>query len=65
MGRILVVDDESNIITVLSDILSDEGHVVSSASCGKDALTFLDHNEVDLVFLEWSRLCCPDMTVLK
>ena len=28
MGRILVIDDESNIITVLSDILRDEGHEV-------------------------------------
>jgi len=58
MGRILIVDDETNIITVLEDILQDEGHVVFSAGNGKDALEFLSKNDVDLIFLD---VWLPDM----
>jgi two-component system nitrogen regulation response regulator NtrX len=52
MARVLVVDDESNIIKTLSAILQDEGHVVFPASNGQEALSFLRKNEVDLVFLD-------------
>ncbi len=52
MARILVVDDESNIIKTLSAILQDEGHVVYPSSNGKEAIDFLKRNEVDLVFLD-------------
>ncbi|HDP79585.1 MAG TPA: sigma-54-dependent Fis family transcriptional regulator [Spirochaetes bacterium] len=52
MARILVVDDESNIIKTLSAILQDEGHIVYPGSTGKEALEFLRRNEVDLVFLD-------------
>jgi two-component system nitrogen regulation response regulator NtrX len=62
MGRILVIDDESNIITVMSDILQDEGHTVFSAPNGKSGLAFLSKNEVDLVFLD---VWLPDMDGLE
>lgn len=62
MGRILVIDDESNIITVLSDILRDEGHEVFAEPNGKGALAFLSKHEVDLIFLD---VWLPDMDGLE
>jgi two-component system, NtrC family, nitrogen regulation response regulator NtrX len=52
VAKILVVDDESNIVKTLSAILQDEGHDVFSSENAKDALTFLSKNEIDLVFLD-------------
>ncbi len=52
MAKILVVDDESNIIKTLSEILEDEGHTVYSSMAGKEALDFLKDNQVDAVFLD-------------
>lgn len=52
MAKILIVDDESNIVKTLSAILQDEGHIVYSSPKGKDALDFLYKNDVDLIFLD-------------
>lgn len=52
MARILVVDDEPNIIKTISAILQDEGHIVYPAGGGRDALDFLKRNDVDVVFLD-------------
>ncbi len=52
MARVLVVDDENNIINTMSAILQDEGHVVFSAMTGRDAIEFLRRNEVDVAFLD-------------
>lgn len=62
MGKILLVDDEANIITVLEDILKDENHIVYSASNGEEALEFLSKNDVDLIFLD---VWLPDMDGLS
>jgi two-component system nitrogen regulation response regulator NtrX len=58
MGKILLVDDETNIISVLGDILLDENHIVDSETTGGGALDFLSKNDVDLVFLD---VWLPDM----
>ncbi len=52
MAKILVVDDEINIVKTLSAILQDEGHVVYSSGNGKDTLSFVAKNVVDLIFLD-------------
>ena len=52
MARILITDDEINIIKTLSSILQDEGHLVFSSDCGNDAMKFLAENDVDLVILD-------------
>ncbi|MBN2401532.1 MAG: sigma-54-dependent Fis family transcriptional regulator [Spirochaetes bacterium] len=62
MAKILVVDDESNIVKTLSAILQDEGHDVYSSETAKDALTCLSNNEIDLVFLD---VWLPDMDGVK
>ncbi|MCL1834378.1 MAG: sigma 54-interacting transcriptional regulator, partial [Leptospirales bacterium] len=52
MAKILIVDDEENIISSMTDILQDEGHILFSGKTGEDALTFLSRNEVDLLILD-------------
>jgi two-component system nitrogen regulation response regulator NtrX len=52
MARILIVDDEENIINSMTPILQDEGHVIFSGKNGEEALSFLKKNEVDLIILD-------------
>ena len=62
MGKVLIIDDESNIINVLEDIMKDENHIVYSAKNGKEALDFLSRNDVDLAFID---VWLPDIDGLE
>jgi two-component system nitrogen regulation response regulator NtrX len=62
MGKILLVDDEQNIITVLEDILRDEKHIVYFARNGAEALDLLSKNDFDIIFLD---IMLPDMDGLS
>jgi DNA-binding NtrC family response regulator len=51
--KILVVDDESSICRAMKEILEYEGHDVSSAENGKQALSIINENiNLDLVFCD-------------
>lgn len=50
--RILIVDDEKNIVSALESILFDEGYEVSSAEDGLDALEMIQSDPPDLVLLD-------------
>jgi signal transduction histidine kinase len=50
--RVLVVDDDPDIRSVLEDRLSAHGYEVVSAADGSAALTALDHGTFDLVLLD-------------
>ncbi len=50
--RILVIDDELDIASLLVEILSAEGHQVDSAENGAVALTMLDEREYDLILCD-------------
>jgi two-component system nitrogen regulation response regulator NtrX len=52
MAKILIVDDEINIIKTLSSILTDEGHIVYSSKNGEGAVEFLRMNEADMAILD-------------
>lgn len=52
MAKILLVDDESNILSTISSILQDENHTVFTADNGTDALEFLKLNSPDLMILD-------------
>jgi two-component system response regulator ResD len=52
MGHILVVDDESAIVTVVRERLEREGLAVRVASSGEEALTHIDADPADLVILD-------------
>ncbi len=53
--RILVVDDEKEILESFKELLSAEGHQVFQAPCAEEAWkTFLKLKDIDLVFLDLS-----------
>ncbi|MFP4365144.1 MAG: sigma-54-dependent transcriptional regulator, partial [Spirochaetia bacterium] len=52
MQKILVIDDEPGIRTVLSDILEDEGYEVFTAEDGFAGLNILKTEPIDLVYLD-------------
>ena len=52
--RILVVDDDDDLREVIADVLTDEGHTVTTATNGREALDMLRDTDVlpDLVLLD-------------
>lgn len=50
---ILVVDDEASIAETLAELLSWDGHVVTTASNGEDALAKMAMHRPDLVILDF------------
>lgn len=56
--RILVVDDEKNILKLYQAELEDEGYEVVTANSGKEALEVFDRENPDLVTLD---ILMPDM----
>src|SRR6476469_818698 len=52
MHTVLVVEDDVAIRSALVDALSDEGYDVESSTDGQCALTFLEHDSVDLLLVD-------------
>ncbi len=52
MSRILIVDDEKNIVTSLKEILTEEGFEVAAAGDGLGALEMIQADPPDLVLLD-------------
>ncbi len=50
--KILVVEDEARIARILSLELAHEGYEVQTVENGKDALTFVNHEQWDLILLD-------------
>ncbi|MDH5761829.1 MAG: UDP-3-O-acyl-N-acetylglucosamine deacetylase [Nitrospinota bacterium] len=50
--RVLIVDDEINIVTSLQEILNDEGYEIVTAADGLDALEIVQSEPPDLVLLD-------------
>jgi len=51
-GKILVVDDEADVRTIIVDALRDEGHTVDTAASGETALEKLSAGDFDLAFVD-------------
>ena len=51
--RILVVDDEPLVCDAVKMMLAFDGHVVETASNGKDALALLDKSRFDIVITDF------------
>jgi len=60
--RILIVDDDLSIISILRIILEKENHLVIAAETGEDAFKRMEENDLDAVILD---LQLPDITGLK
>ena len=52
MSQVLVVDDEADIRTLISDILSDEGYAVTVAGNAEEARTSRGNARFDLILLD-------------
>ena len=52
LAKILVVDDENDILEMTSIMLSSSGHEVQTASDGKTALEMVKNNPIDLIILD-------------
>lgn len=50
--RVLIVDDEKNIVGSLQDILKDEGYEINTAEDGLDALEMVQNDPPDLILLD-------------
>ena len=58
MFRIMIVDDDKNTRLFFEAVLLDAGYTVISATNGKEALTLLDSEHIDLVVLD---IMMPEM----
>ena len=54
VSRVLVVDDDPELLQFLQDEFSQQGLSCSSANCGGDALLKLRQESFDLVVLDWT-----------
>ena len=52
MEKILIVDDEENILHSFNRVLSDKGYEVFTARSGAEAIQFASDNEVNLVLMD-------------
>ncbi len=52
MPKILIVDDEPNILKLYSKELEEEGYEVEAVSCAEEALKVAQKEEIDLVILD-------------
>jgi DNA-binding NtrC family response regulator len=57
-ARILAIDDDENILTVMSAILKDNGYDVDTASSGNEAIKKSQKNHYDLMLID---IRLPDM----
>lgn len=56
--RLLIVDDEVDIVDLLRDVLTSEGYVVDAAPSAEDALRLIHENIYDAAILDFN---LPDM----
>ncbi len=62
MTRILVVDDEEKLLSLIVEFLAAEGFTVETAQTGNDGLTLAKKNIFDLIVLDWM---LPDISGLE
>ncbi|MFA7335514.1 MAG: response regulator transcription factor [Candidatus Obscuribacterales bacterium] len=52
MAKLLLVDDDEELTSILSEWLATEGNIVECANCGEDALSRLKLYQYDLIILD-------------
>ncbi|HEY9714540.1 MAG TPA: response regulator, partial [Chroococcales cyanobacterium] len=53
MAKILLLDDDVKLATVVKEALAAEGHVVDHVETGEDALYRLKYHHYDLAVVDW------------
>lgn len=64
-GRILIVDDEKDILRALEFVLSREGYSVATATSGEEAIELLKKEEYDLILTDLKMPGMDGMEVLE
>jgi len=59
MAKVLIVDDDKELVDKITTWLSMEGYLVESVGLGLDALQLLENTAYDVIVLDWS---LPDTT---
>lgn len=59
LAKILVLDDEKEIVNLLRTLLTNDGHEVLTAKTGQESLETVDSNNIDLAILD---VMLPDMS---
>ena len=62
---LLVIDDEENMLALLSKVLGKEGYQILCASSGAEGLTLAEKNPVDLALVDYSMAGMDGLTVLQ
>src|SRR5579863_6501907 len=52
MARVLVIDDEPDVVRLIVKVLSGRGHIVQIARDGASALTRVQHEPPDVILLD-------------
>ncbi len=53
MAKVLIVDDDVEIVDMISDWLKSENYIVEAAHAGREAQAFLEQYKYDLIILDW------------
>lgn len=64
MARILMINDEIDLLTVCQSLLSDVGHEVDIFTSGRDALEHARRAQPDLIIVDWVMPGTEGSTVL-
>ena len=60
--KILIVDDDQNILRLYKEELEDEGYIIVTASNGQEAIEMFEKEDPDLVTLD---ILLPDIDGIK
>jgi DNA-binding response OmpR family regulator len=65
MAKILLVDDDTELLATVSDWLKSEGHAPDTSANGSDALDLLRSFQYDIIVLDWQMPGLSGLDVLK
>lgn len=65
MGKILIVDDEQGIRLLLQEVFKEEGYVVLTAETGKEALSIMKENDIDVIVIDYKLPIMNGVEVLR
>ncbi len=65
MAKILIVEDDASLLSMVKDFLEPLGYTVDTSINGKDALEKLDYFDFDLLILDWELPVVSGIEVCK
>ena len=65
MTRVLVVDDDPDLVAICSLVLESEGYAVDAASNGSEAVDKIESNDIDVVLLDVMMPVLDGLSVCK